>query len=198
MGQPGNAQPGACNLCGHVNVPGEAFCENCGMQLGAQQVSAVGPQIPSRVSPAGGHPAEGASPVLGTPVGLCSACGYQNLAGETFCANCGVQLAPITSAPPPMPVQVPVGPPAVQPRFQHAPGGLMPGQCGECGYMNPPGGNFCQNCGGHLVAISAVRVQQPQPGVQPQQTGWSGAPGVLVTGSLVVAASGANLIIPPG
>jgi pSer/pThr/pTyr-binding forkhead associated (FHA) protein len=35
--------------------------------------------------------------------GICSACGYVNLPGETFCQNCGVQLAPVASVPPPPP-----------------------------------------------------------------------------------------------
>jgi pSer/pThr/pTyr-binding forkhead associated (FHA) protein len=40
------------------------------------------------------------------PVVTCSACGYSNLPGEMFCQNCGVQLPPVASVPPPPPTPV--------------------------------------------------------------------------------------------
>jgi hypothetical protein len=40
------------------------------------------------------------------PVVTCSACGYSNLPGEMFCQNCGVQLPPVASVPPPPPAPV--------------------------------------------------------------------------------------------
>jgi len=40
------------------------------------------------------------------PVVTCSACGYSNLPGEMFCQNCGVQLPPVASVPPPPPAHV--------------------------------------------------------------------------------------------
>jgi hypothetical protein len=40
------------------------------------------------------------------PVVICSACGYSNLPGEMFCQNCGVQLPPVASVPPPPPQPV--------------------------------------------------------------------------------------------
>jgi hypothetical protein len=40
------------------------------------------------------------------PVITCSACGFSNLLGETFCQKCGVQLPPVASVPPPAPQPV--------------------------------------------------------------------------------------------
>ena len=38
--------------------------------------------------------------------GLCSACGFMNITGELFCEQCGVQLPPVSSQPPPLPTKV--------------------------------------------------------------------------------------------
>ena len=40
------------------------------------------------------------------PIVTCSACGFSNLPGEMFCQNCGVQLPPVASVPPPPPTPV--------------------------------------------------------------------------------------------
>jgi hypothetical protein len=45
-------------------------------------------------------------PASTIPVVTCSACGYSNLPGEMFCQNCGVQLPPVASVPPPPPQPV--------------------------------------------------------------------------------------------
>lgn len=43
---------------------------------------------------------------------ICSACGYPNTPGEQFCQNCGVQLAPVASIPPPPPQPIAADQPA--------------------------------------------------------------------------------------
>lgn len=84
------------------------FCDNCGYPIGAAQQNAPAAQqnAPAQPSPppvaqAPAAPERG----LGTGMlaGACAACGYVNLPGEMFCQNCGVQLAPVASLPPPPP-----------------------------------------------------------------------------------------------
>lgn len=74
-----------------------------------------------------------------------------------FCQNCGVQLAPVASAPPPPPVQASFiqSPPAPAP---------SPECCSTCGYRMDPGDVFCQNCGAQLYSVEpALQAQPPQP-----------------------------------
>ena len=84
-----------CPDC-HVVIRETAnFCDNCGFPLGSG--------LPESVVVA---PAAERTFVGKATAGTCSACGYQNIPGEMFCQNCGVQLAPVTSAPPPLPTPV--------------------------------------------------------------------------------------------
>lgn len=93
-----------------------------------------------------------------------------------FCQNCGVQLAPVASAPPPPPVQVA---PAVTPSLAPAgpapvsgPPGAQTVLCPTCGYANIPGDMFCQNCGAQFevalerpapLQVEAAPASQPEP-----------------------------------
>lgn len=163
-----------CPECKTSYQEGAVFCENCGFPL-----STPGPGV----SLVAGGAAQAASPwqspslppELFPPVnpvaGSCSACGYVNLPGEQFCANCGVQLAPVTSTPPPLPklVQEPAPEPGLS--DPHVPQTAMPGvlppalpsPCKVCGFVNQPGEPFCNNCGVQLIAEepSGVTGQSP-------------------------------------
>ena len=50
---------GTCSACGYINLPGEMFCQRCGVQL--PPVSSVPPPPPKRAPDPGEAPAAGAS-----------------------------------------------------------------------------------------------------------------------------------------
>jgi uncharacterized OB-fold protein len=72
-----------CSSCGHLNVPGSMFCENCGNQM--EQAAPLAP--PEPVPPISVPPVE-TPPVAGE---LCPQCGHENIPGTTFCDSCGMQ-----------------------------------------------------------------------------------------------------------
>jgi hypothetical protein len=132
------------------------FCDNCGLQLsplaeepastpdeqgGSLSARRVGASTPTSTAPE-------ASP------GTCSACGYVNVVGEMFCQNCGVQLAPVISVPPPPPTPI-SGPLAVAKTQGAHDQSSARGACSHCGFQNKPGEKFCQNCGIQLVETPA-------------------------------------------
>jgi uncharacterized OB-fold protein len=94
-----------CSSCGHLNVPGSMFCENCGNQM--EQAAPLPP--PEPVPPISVPPVE-TPPVAGE---LCPQCGHENIPGTTFCDSCGMQLGQPPVAPP---VAPPLTPP-VSPSF---------------------------------------------------------------------------------
>lgn len=126
-----------CPDCRVVIRETATFCDNCGYPLGSVPAESVA------VSPAAEWTLVGPS-----TVGTCSSCGYQNVPGEMFCQNCGVQLAPVTSAPPPLPTLVShVGEPS---------GGAVPFEpCQACGYPTNPGDVYCENCGAQYSSAAA-------------------------------------------
>jgi pSer/pThr/pTyr-binding forkhead associated (FHA) protein len=63
------------------------YCRICGKRLPPKMA------LPKAVN-------GGSSNERETNIGLCSACGYKNMQGETFCAQCGVHLPPVVSPPP--------------------------------------------------------------------------------------------------
>ena len=152
------------------------FCDNCGYPLQSQESASPLPQsvsdrVRQPVAMDDGAVADRALP------GTCSACGYQNVLGEMFCQNCGVQLAPVPSAPPPpKPVLAstpepkatpgqdiayrPVDMPAPQPGQAHLPVGMCP----LCSHTNGPSDAFCQNCGAQLVPATAPFAAPLAPG----------------------------------
>jgi len=79
-----------CPVCGQENVPGTAFCDNCGAVLPPPQ-PAVG------VADAGGAPAAAAAQPDAVSV-VCPNCGTTNDAANRFCENCGASLAPAEAA----------------------------------------------------------------------------------------------------
>jgi len=111
-----------CPDCQALVLETANFCDNCGYPLNAVNGSGL-PPIPGSVPvpPAASNPVPDVPLPAGTEVapGTCSACGFTNLPGEMFCQNCGVQLPPVASQPPPPPLPVsgpvqsaPAAPPA--------------------------------------------------------------------------------------
>jgi hypothetical protein len=150
------------------------FCDNCGYPLQSQDKL---PPLPPQVNESARQPVGVSNAVAANLVapGTCSACGYQNVPGEMFCQNCGVQLAPVPSVPPPPPRPV-VVPAPEQPRqdVPHEPPAVAPappvkanqpaGVCLLCGYLNGPSDAFCQNCGAQLVPATAPFAAPTAPG----------------------------------
>lgn len=77
-------QPGTCSACGFVNLPGEMFCQNCGVQL--SPIASTPPPPPTPLASPEEAIAADTSPII------CPICGHNNLPGEAFCQNCGLQL----------------------------------------------------------------------------------------------------------
>lgn len=146
----------ACPACQTLLREQANFCDHCGHPLPADAPE------PAKAPPPGPKTLSERS----VP-GLCSSCGYKNIPGEMFCQSCGVQLAPVSSIPPPPP----------------APAARQPGspayptvRCLRCGYPIEPEDAFCQNCGaeapynahpayrlasGPLEAVTLAEQQQP-------------------------------------
>jgi uncharacterized OB-fold protein len=97
-----------CSSCGHLNVPGSMFCENCGNQM-----EAAAPAAPPAPVPPIAVPSVEATPVAGE---LCPQCGHENIPGTIFCDSCGMQLGQPAVVPPVAPqVTPPVSPPVTPP-----------------------------------------------------------------------------------
>lgn len=71
----------ACPQCGQENLPGTAFCENCGAQL----------PPPTPVQADGALASQPASEE-GAAGKACLNCGYQNAPDDRFCDQCGYEL----------------------------------------------------------------------------------------------------------
>src|SRR3990172_183094 len=134
----------ACPDCHAVIRDTANFCGNCGFPFGSGQAEPTAVSIPTEQTFVGE-----AKP------GTCSSCGYQNVSGEMFCKNCGVQLAPVASAPPPQPSSV------SQMRWTSEPARLS-WQCPNCGYPTDPEDDFCENCGAQ-ISPAAVGQSEAQP-----------------------------------
>jgi len=164
-----------CPDCHALVNDSAVFCDNCGFRLKPTASEPSSPVGGGLVSPPAGSGI--LNPMMATPVvvnaapGSCSACGYLNTPGEMFCQNCGVQLAPVASVPPPPPTPVSAG--GVQPQSPISGAQPIapstPIACPTCGYTNPSGETFCQNCGVALIpgtqppAPSGAMDPHPQP-----------------------------------
>jgi len=109
---------GACSACGYINLPGEMFCNNCGVQLAP--VISVPPPPPVPVPLPSVDFGIAAAPTENPPPGVCTYCGYLNNPGETFCINCGLQLSIVgvaSQSPPPQqaPAESPASPAEIIP-----------------------------------------------------------------------------------
>ncbi|HSH81060.1 MAG TPA: zinc ribbon domain-containing protein, partial [Herpetosiphonaceae bacterium] len=75
----------ACPTCGHENLPGTAFCDNCGSPLPPPQPAATPAATPPSPAAASATMAENAV--------RCPNCGSENDADNSFCEQCGASLA---------------------------------------------------------------------------------------------------------
>ncbi len=96
-----------CPHCGASNIPGEAFCQNCGAPLGGLGVAAPPAPGPA-VSPAPPGAPFGApsAPVAPPPAvgGMnCPQCGAPLEPGSAFCDMCGASVSSVQPAPFPPP-----------------------------------------------------------------------------------------------
>lgn len=209
---PGTASSGGCLECGHVNIPEEEFCLNCGALL--VPVTGEG-QLP----PTPGQPAPDAAPEAAplspdesvqsrTGTSTCSACGCVNPTGERFCLNCGIQLDDMGMIPPPLTGQSPAPSEAPPPPPVHeAKAGAVSSICFDCSFANPPGERYCLNCG--ILLYSAREdfiptLDQDQtatslkPRTPPQGALQVGHPRVeTITGRFIVEGN-SNVLLPPG
>jgi predicted amidophosphoribosyltransferase len=166
----GNAQPGTCSACGYVNVPGEMFCQNCGVQLAP--IASAPPPLPTPVSAM----AAGFARDRAAQPGACPACGYVNPQKESFCMNCGSQLVSVHDEP---------AAPVDQPK--HAEVGRTSGAvCDYCGYARSPGEQYCDQCGKQFSASTADLPQARLASADPFRR----------SGKLVVRATRAEIILP--
>ena len=175
------------------------FCDNCGLKLSP----AVSPPPPAasptpasaQVSPFVATPDEPPAQFNTAAPGTCSVCGSSNVPGEMFCQNCGVQLAPVVSSPPPPPspvaeftsppgpaVQVAsVTPPAVVEPWAGSTVGnhaakppepvkeVLSRNCPNCGAANNAEELYCQNCGLQLDVVQAGSQPVAVPAAPPSQ-----------------------------
>lgn len=145
-----------CPDCSAVVSDTARFCDNCGYPLHTSEPAA--PPAADFWSPAA--PSIPAAAPPSNLQGKCSACGFQNLPGEMFCQNCGVQLPPVASTPPPPPR------PVTGPRISDPP--PAPDRCVECGSPVAPRDVFCLNCGVLIHRTAAPPPEQPpRPPSQP-------------------------------
>jgi len=86
---PSSAPQGTCSACGYINLPGEMFCDNCGVQLAPVVSTPPPPPTPILASTEETNVAnDRVSEEI--PI-ICSFCGNPNDPHEVFCMNCGLQ-----------------------------------------------------------------------------------------------------------
>jgi len=144
------------HVCPDCNAPIEEhakFCDNCGLLLASkenQAPTAPGRRITPKDRIEAGSPGSEGDFVQDYSSGTCSSCGYVNIPGEMFCQNCGVQLAPVISTPPPPPM--PVSQLPAREDQVESPATILPqGLCTHCGFVNKPSEIYCQHCGLQLA-----------------------------------------------
>ena len=140
-----------CPDCSNPVEDNAAFCDNCGLPMPTSSEPAQDATNSEDAGiQAGWSPPSSPSPsAASTPVpGTCSACGHVNVPGETFCMNCGVQLAPVASVPPPPPTPLASEPPSKPPEFKPVRSTSM--TCPNCGLVASMNEKFCNNCGAQL------------------------------------------------
>ena len=208
-----------CPDCQALVEDDATFCDNCGYSLTPQaQVSAPpGESAPGAAIASGAPAPEAGEPpgTSGTPVpgevapGTCSSCGYVNVPGEMFCQNCGVQLAPVASMPPPLPM--PISSSQAQASVSEpkaAPGESAGIFCPNCGSPYSPGEAVCPNCGHQLNSPEAKpfystgsKVPSPVAAAPPVTLPSTRTPVTklgLITGKFVVQPAGTIVRIPQG
>lgn len=99
---------------------------------------------------------------------ICPSCGSNQPDGQAFCDQCGAKLsAPMPQPAPVSPVYAPPVAVAAGPTPMPVAGGAT---CTACGHVNPPGGNFCENCGTSIGASPPLVVTPPPSGPLPRFT----------------------------
>lgn len=91
--------PGTCSSCGYRNVPGEMFCQNCGVQLPPVASASPPPPLPASLPQASETPLQSPD--------RCPGCGHPKGPDDVFCQNCGLRLAPAAQILPPQPSNLP-------------------------------------------------------------------------------------------
>ncbi len=181
-----------CPSCGHSNLPGSAFCDNCGFDLSQAAAPAPAPAYPVAPPYPAAAPAAPTAPAAGGAT--CPQCGMAVTPGAVFCDNCGAKLgAPAAQpAPPTTPAAWPQQPgPVAPPPYQVPP--VAGAACPQCGQPLISGALFCDSCGASLAA------QQPQPPAYPQPGPTPGYPPVqppmpgMMRMRLVVVNSGVQM-----
>jgi hypothetical protein len=125
------------------------FCDQCGRRLKPK------PGEVALAPAAAPQPTFPAAPLPGGPA--CPACGYINLPGEAFCANCGMQQVIASEAVPPTPASA-AGPSRAVPVQQY-----VSRPCPTCGASNPPGEPYCHICGFGLVSLDLAPAAAERP-----------------------------------
>lgn len=184
--QQDSTQTGACSSCGFLNLPGEMFCQNCGVQLAPVTsspppppvlveppisepgVAAGGSQdIPGPPSPAESTVPEELPPVVAETKTLgCPNCGFQNMPGEKYCQNCGQLLEQALAAQAkPTPVEMPEAEqePDIQPSEEIFPAAGETGEDRE----GETGAQDAKVLHGEPLTDSAA--EQPEPGDESRQ-----------------------------
>jgi pSer/pThr/pTyr-binding forkhead associated (FHA) protein/membrane protease subunit (stomatin/prohibitin family) len=152
-----------CAACGYTNLPGETFCQNCGVELVASVLPEISAPTPQASSSTSAVPVS--QPPALAPAEACTACGSVPPVSAVFCPNCGLQLTQLpVSTPQPLPKNLPVV--GTQPKEPSSP---FP--CPTCGSLNSPGEVYCQNCGMELVSSPQPTLPEPLPSTpEPQPT----------------------------
>lgn len=184
-----------CPSCGHSNLPGSAYCDNCGFDLSQAPAPAPMPAAPTYpAAPAypAAFPAAPTAPAAGAAV--CAQCGTTATPGAAFCDNCGASLTAAAAAPaaPTAPAWPQQPPPAAQPPYPVAPPAVST-TCPQCGQPLVAGAMFCDNCGASLAAPavqpSTYAPPGPAPAYQPPPPPVQG----MMRMRLVVTSSGVQL-----
>jgi predicted amidophosphoribosyltransferase len=151
--------PGVCSACGHKNLPGETFCQNCGVQL--PPVQSMPPPPPKQFHSSSTNETskgtstldDGEKPNIQT-LTYCLECGFEISDKDKYCQNCGAELSFLRmDTQPRSNVEETVidsedNPPPVESTLKGAPSNAtIDGPCPSCGYINDPDDLFCQVCG---------------------------------------------------
>lgn len=196
-----------CPDCQAIVDDEAIFCDQCGLRL----KPAPGPStaIENIIAETLAKAAPSAN-LDDEPSGngvACPSCGYVNLPGESFCSNCGFQL--------PSREQVD--------GFEEAPASLATGvqaemvasnadgsqervskSCPNCGFVNPLGETYCQNCGFWLTQEPYFAASQadvsgnlPEPAVSlPTPPAFETEAAIQSIGHLFSPATNASLTLP--
>lgn len=191
-----------CSVCGSSNVPGEMFCQNCGVQLAPVVSSPPPPPAPvaeftsppavvelQAGSTQGDQAAKPPEPVKEVLSRNCPNCGAANNAEELYCQNCGLQLdvvqagsqpVALPAAHPPQPAPSAVSSPPAPPS---PPAAVISDQLSA---QQPPStGQAARSAADDRFSTAPLN----------EKAGLAGT--LYITGKLVVRATKAEINLPP-